>query len=96
MSGPDTFAFSVLVVTAGVTITRVASVFFRRGAARDDTRRDAAMEERLARIEHAVDAIAVEVERVSEGQRFATKVLADRLHQADAVLPAAGRGYDVR
>jgi hypothetical protein len=27
---------------------------------------------------HAVDAIAVEVERVSEGQRYLTKVLADR------------------
>jgi len=35
-------------------------------------------EERLARIEHAVDAIAVEVERISEGQRFTTKLLSER------------------
>jgi hypothetical protein len=96
MSGPDSIAFTVFVVTAGVTITRVATAFFRRGVARDDTRRDAQMEQRLARIEHAVDAIAVEVERVSEGQRFTTKVLADRMRQPDAALTAAGRSYDAR
>jgi hypothetical protein len=33
---------------------------------------------RLERIERAVESIAVEVERISEGQRFVTKVLADR------------------
>ena len=32
---------------------------------------------RLERIEQAVEAIAVEVERVSEGQRFVTKLLSD-------------------
>ncbi len=44
----------------------------------------AAMEARLARIEQAVDAIAVEVERVAEGQRFTTSLLADR-------VPGVGR-----
>jgi hypothetical protein len=34
--------------------------------------------QRLERLEHAVDAIAIEVERISEGQRFVTKVLAER------------------
>ena len=32
-------------------------------------------EARLARIEQAVDAIALEVERISEGQRFTTRLL---------------------
>lgn len=32
----------------------------------------------LARMEQAIEAVAVEVERVSEGQRYATKVLAER------------------
>jgi hypothetical protein len=32
---------------------------------------------RLERIEHAVDAIAIEVERISEGQRFTSKLLSD-------------------
>jgi hypothetical protein len=38
---------------------------------------------RLARIEQSVDAIALEVERISEGQRFTTKLLSEtsRLYQ---------------
>ena len=35
-------------------------------------------EARLARIEQAVDAIAVEVERISEGQRFTTRLLSEQ------------------
>ena len=38
----------------------------------------ASSDERLARVEHAVEAIAIEVERISEGQRFVTKLLSDR------------------
>ena len=40
---------------------------------------------RLERMEHAIDAIAVEVERISEGQRFTTKLLSERESQ---MLPA--------
>ena len=39
---------------------------------------------RLERMEQAIDSIAVEVERISEGQRFTTKLLAER-----AALPAS-------
>lgn len=45
------------------------------------------VEERLDRIERAVESIAVEVERVSEGQRFVTKLLAER---PAAKLPGQG------
>lgn len=41
---------------------------------------------RLARVEQAVDAIAVEIERVSEGQRFVTRLLAE----SRGVPPAVG------
>jgi hypothetical protein len=34
---------------------------------------------RLERLEQAVDSIAIEIERVSEGQRFVTKVLSERM-----------------
>ena len=40
------------------------------------------VDQRLERIEQAVDAIAIEVERISEGQRFTTKLLADRASEA--------------
>jgi hypothetical protein len=36
------------------------------------------MEKRLARLEVAIDDMAAEMGRVSEGQQFLTKVLADR------------------
>lgn len=41
----------------------------------------ARLEQRMERIEQAIDAVAVEVERVSESQRFATKLLSDRAGQ---------------
>jgi peptidoglycan hydrolase CwlO-like protein len=36
------------------------------------------IEERLSHIEQSIDAMAVEVERISEGQRFTTKLLSER------------------
>ena len=39
------------------------------------------LEQRLASIEHAVQAIAVEIERLGEGQRLTARLLADRLPQ---------------
>lgn len=33
---------------------------------------------RLERIEHAIDAMSIEVERIAEGQRFTTKLLSER------------------
>jgi hypothetical protein len=48
---------------------------------------------RLDRLEQAVDSIAVEVERVGEGQRFATKLLSERsaLPSPDPLRRAEGR-----
>ena len=43
---------------------------------------------RLERMEQAIDSIAVEVERISEGQRFTTKLLAER---GDPVAQSRGR-----
>ncbi|HEY2377335.1 MAG TPA: hypothetical protein VGH98_15265 [Gemmatimonadaceae bacterium] len=37
--------------------------------------------QRLARMEQAMDATAIEVERISEAQRFTTKLLVERGHQ---------------
>jgi mannose/fructose/N-acetylgalactosamine-specific phosphotransferase system component IID len=38
----------------------------------------ARIEDRLTRIEQAMDTVAVEVERISEAQRFTTKLLSER------------------
>lgn len=42
---------------------------------------------RMERMEQAIDAVAVEVERISEGQRFVTQLMAAKQKDADA-LPA--------
>lgn len=47
-----------------------------------------ATDHRLERIEQAIDAMAVEVERVAEGQRFVTKLLSERAAER-ASIPAS-------
>ena len=44
---------------------------------------------RLARLEQGMDAIAIEIERISEGQRFVTRLLSE---SQGAVAPAQRRG----
>jgi hypothetical protein len=45
--------------------------------------------DRLTRLDQAVDEIAVEVERIGEGQRFVTRVLAEKPAAAPALSAAA-------
>jgi len=88
-------AFFVMcaVIAIGFPIARaIARRMDKRGAASPAT--DTETHSRLERIEQAVDAIAVEVERISEGQRFTTKVIGDlrALPQPD---PSAALGERV-
>jgi hypothetical protein len=56
-----------------------AAVAHRKEAARVEREPVPTLTEaRLARIEQAVDAIALEVERISEGQRFTTRLLSEQ------------------
>ena len=48
-------------------------------------------DERIARIEAAVESIAIEVERISEGQRFTTKLLADQAAPIQAFMSKPGK-----
>ena len=71
-------AFFVMcaVIAVGLPIARAFSRRMdRRNAAAPAA--DTETRARLERIEQAVDAIAVEVERISEGQRFTTKIIGD-------------------
>jgi hypothetical protein len=45
---------------------------------------------RLERIEQSVDAVALEVERIAEGQRFTTKLLSERTTDRDGVRLSDG------
>lgn len=80
MNGPEVlvpiaFFFTVVALVLGIPLVRtIARREERRSLAAGDPR----TEDRLARIEAAVESIAIEVERISEGQRFTTKLLAER------------------
>ena len=74
--------FGIIFGTASVVGVAFAIAFgtsrWRRNTAVADGSM-ARLEQRLERMEQAIDAVAVEVERVSEGQRFATRLLSDQV-----------------
>ena len=77
---PDVLAGMTFVLALAFVIP--LSIAFARRLGRGATRAPAAdvaeIAPRLDRLEHAIDSIAIEVERISEGQRFVTKILADQ------------------
>jgi len=56
----------------------MARNIWRRGSIRQVTGPDRESAQRLERMEQAMDAIAIEIERVSEGQRFVTRLLSEQ------------------
>ena len=63
----------------------MARNIWRRGSYREAAPASAESAQRMERLEQAVDAIAIEVERVSEGQRFMTRLLTEGSAQALSV-----------
>lgn len=47
---------------------------------------------RLERMEQSLEAVAIEVERISEGQRFTTRLLSEGRTAAPASIPPASAG----
>ena len=71
--------FAGLMATLGSLTKIILSIVNRRRTLPDGT--NAALTDiaqRLGRLEQAVDATAVEVERISEAQRFTTKLLVEK------------------
>ena len=71
-------------ITSGVAILAGAfagAYFFGKSRAQRDTlsaNRDPELLARISRVEQIVEATAVEIERISEGQRFTTRLLSER------------------
>jgi hypothetical protein len=70
-----------LFATVSITLITISRAWMSRGS--DNAKRangslSPMADDRLARLEQAVDAIALEVERISEGQRFTTKLLSEQ------------------
>jgi len=79
---PFAFAFASLAVGASIVVP-LARAWAKRLEQRGDPQRvPSDVTSRLERMEQAIDSIAVEVERISEGQRFTAKLLADKTRPA--------------
>ena len=84
---------AIVAIVFGTTAATILSLARMRMRAREQHTQlsDPGVDERLYRIEQAVDAMALEIERMAESQRYTTKLLAERLPSAEA-LPGAERG----
>lgn len=86
---PLGFFTMVAVISIGIPLARA---FARKMDRRSlPTAVPPELQQRLEHMEQAIDSIAVEVERISEGQRFTTKLLAERQQDAPAALSASER-----
>ena len=74
---PFAFAFASLAVGASIVVP-LARAWAKRLEKRADGQIPSEVSSRLERMEQAIDSIAVEVERISEGQRYTTKLLSDK------------------
>ena len=70
---PAIFAIPAIVLVVRMAFRHKERMAELTGSANNNP----ALEARLARIEEAVETIAVEIERMGEGQRFVTKLLAE-------------------
>ena len=74
----EMFLTTVAVIALGIPIIRAITRRFERGPLPKTLPASPELLERLDRIEQAVEAVAIEVERIAESQRFSAKLAADQ------------------
>jgi hypothetical protein len=84
------FFFTVAVILLGLPITRAFARRMDRAAT--PQRVPPEISNQLNQLTQAVDAIAVEVERISEGQRFTTRLLSEQRSAGQGTMISAGEG----
>lgn len=77
---PALFFLTIIVLSLGIPLVRAYAR--RMDSAPLQPRVPADLEARLDRIEAIVETVAVEVERLAEGQRFTTRLLSEGTMQA--------------
>ena len=90
-AGPPEEMLIIGSVFTGIALVIVALAYARRlwrGTTSVVAHIPTAFEARFARFEESLDAVAIEIERVSEGQRFLTKVLSEQNPRAIGAGPA--------
>jgi hypothetical protein len=73
---PIAIVFTIFVL-APIAIS-ISRMFWKRSSMPRQTPASPENAQRLERMEQAIDSIAIEIERVSEGQRFVTRLLAEQ------------------
>jgi hypothetical protein len=88
------------IITSGVTLSAIAQAWAQKRKSSDSklpAQRLDSIDARLSRLEETIETVAIEMERVAEGQRFTAKLLAERTATAPQPLaprpasPAEGR-----
>jgi hypothetical protein len=90
-NGPPDGVAIIGTIFGGIAMVILAVAFARRlwkGTTKVVSQIPGALEARLTRFEQSIDAVAIEIERVSEGQRFLTKVLSEQNPRAIGAGPA--------
>jgi D-ribose pyranose/furanose isomerase RbsD len=83
---PVAFFASIVVVVIGRPL--IKAVAAKAEAEARNPQLPTEIMNRFERMEQSLDAIAVEVERISEGQRFTTKLLSEVRDSATVQIPA--------
>jgi hypothetical protein len=85
---PIAFFLSVIVMSIGIPIVRGLVRRWDRQGVQPPLPHDTAA--RLERIEQAIDAMSIEIERVAEGQRFVTRLMTEGSAERVALPDRAG------
>ena len=84
---PIAFFATAIIISIGIPLVRAIVRRWDRQSSQPPVPPDTTA--RLERIEHAIEAMSIEVERIAEGQRFVTRLMADRAPERGA-LPVHG------
>jgi chromosome segregation ATPase len=84
---PNAGQFTAITIIGMLTVLMPLSIAFGRMLLRRSTRPPAPqipkdVSDRLERMEQGIEAVALEVERIGEGQRFVTQLMSDRAQRA--------------
>lgn len=88
---PIAFFATAIIISIGIPLVRALIRRWDRAGALPAAQPDTTA--RLERIEQAIEAMSIEVERIAEGQRFVTRLMTDRAPERVA-LPLRGDDHN--
>jgi hypothetical protein len=90
---PPGIVIIAIVAIVGGTLSQVLRIWLNRPKRTVLPQADLTeIRDGIGQLQQAVDAIAVEVERLSEGQRFTTKLLSEQAREVAQIPPSLREG----